>query len=189
MNRADVLKILISAMQDEDIGIFTGAGLCTEASLCRRNGNVYINNYDNVISIAIGIASSSARRVFVFCDDFYFLRNISESVQASVSRCKNIYLVILNSNTYNDVGNHPTIYKSMSAPRNLLFDMGYSVHDYKRQISNMADSSSEIRSIWDKVNGPLAVVIEVKCNDFTEMDTDFAEQKTSIEELLNFMKI
>lgn len=187
MNRIDVISILIGAMNSDDVGIFVGNSLCLEANTSGRLGNLYIISYDSAISMAVGMAMCTPKRVFVFCDDEYFLRNISETIHAAISRCKNLYVVLLNSNVYGDVGNHPTIYKSIMSPRNLLFDMGFAVHDYKRQLSNMPNPEVEIRKIWEKVAGPLAITIEVSRGYQFGTDGSTIDQKSSIESITDFV--
>jgi len=187
MNRYDVLEILLAATKNDDLCVFTGEGLCREAFNFHKQRNMYLNNYDNVISIAIGMAMCSTQRVFIFCDDFYFLKNVSETIQAAVSRCKNFYIIILNSGTYSDDGCSPTIYNSIPAPRSLLFNMGFSVHDYKRQMTIMKDPSSEIKSTWDKVKGPLAVTMEVECDYINNISLDSTHQEAYAESIKKFL--
>lgn len=186
MKRYTVVRVLTKAMEDGDIGIFIGNSICKEAFAYDRPGNLYVGNYENMISLGLGMAMCTNRRVFIFCDDAYFLRNLSEAAHIAVSKCENLYLVVLVSGNYNDVGKHPTIFKSISSPHGFLFGMGFIVHDYKRHFKNLKSPIKEIKATWRRIRGPLAVVIDV---DYVNKNTyqDYLNEKVSIERIMSFV--
>lgn len=163
MKKNSVIRTLVEAMSEEDIGIFIGDCLCVESINKDRRNNIYIRSaYDYGISIGIGIAMNTDKRVFIFCEDSYFLRNVSESIQAAVSKCRNLYIIILVSGMYNNFDSCYTVFDSIISPRGMLYNMGFMVHNYSKQLRNVEDSSDEIKAIWSKIKGPLAITVDVE---------------------------
>lgn len=186
MKRYTAVRVLTQSMVEGDVGIFVGNDICKEAFAYDRPGNLYVTDCDNALSMALGVALCSNRRVFVFCDDAYFIRNMSEACQLAVSGCENLYLVILASGIYSDVGKHPTIFRSIQSSRSMLFNMGFVVHDYKRQFKNMKNPVKEIRATWSRIRGPLAIVMDVE-HSVKKSHNGFLEQKTSISRTIDFI--
>lgn len=186
MKRYSVVRILTQSMVEGDVGVFTGDGVCKEAYAYDRPGNFYMPGHNGALSLALGMAMCSKRRIFVFCDDSYFIRNMSEACQIAVSGCENLYLVILISGTYSEVGKHPTIFKSVKSSRSMLFDMGFVVHDYKRQFQNTRNPVKEIHATWSRVRGPLAALVEVEYSIKKGLK-DVPNQKTSINKIMEFI--
>jgi hypothetical protein len=159
MKRQTVLKILISCLNDDDIAIFAGSGICREAYNYDRVGNFY-TSCDYMGAFAIGIAIGSKRRVFIFCEDEYFIKNLSEAAQMAVSRCKNLVYVVLRSGMYQDTGFQPTISADIGGLKNSMFNLGFLVHNYTDYMK-MTNPKKEIRSIWKSIRGPLAVFVDI----------------------------
>jgi len=187
MKRYSAVRILIQALSEEDVAIFIGESLSAEAFLYDRPGNVYLCDYNDCISLGLGIAMCSDKNVFIFCEDSYFIRNISESLQIGVSRCKNIFLVILISGYYLNIGKHPTITKSIMSLNGLLFNMGFMVHDYKRHFKNSKNPVKEIRAIWSKINGPMAVLLDVDSGVLKTSSESIIPYKDSLKNLSSFI--
>ena len=59
------------------------------------------------------------------------------------------------------IPNMPTIFDSLIAPKGMLFNMGFIVHNYDNQF-NISKSSKEIKAIWSKAKGPLAAFVSVQ---------------------------
>ncbi len=187
MKRYSVTRILNGALEKGDVGIFAGDDVCKEAFAYHREGNLYLPDDEGVFSLGLGLAMNTLRRVFIFCDDAYFLRNMGEILHIAASKCRNIFVVILVSGVYSGSAKHPTIFKSIHSPIGMLFNMGFMVHDYKRHFKNSRNPIKEIRAIWQKVRGPLAVVIEVeystKC--FSE---DYPTEEKSLADIICFIQ-
>lgn len=161
MKRNSVIRILSKAMEEGDVGIFIGKGVCGEAFLYDRKGNLYVSETDNILSLGLGIAMCSKRRVFIFCEDSYFLNNLADASHIAVSKCNNIFIVLLVTGIYTDIGNHPTIFNSLSAPKAMLYNMGFIIHNYTRQFKNSRNPIKEINAIWSRAKGPLVATVEV----------------------------
>ena len=186
MKRYSVIRVFNKILSDNDIGIFIGDGICREAFQHDRNGNFYAAEYDGMLSFSLGIAMGVSDRVFVFCDDSYFIRNVSEAMHIAVSKCSNIFLIILVSGYYMDVDKIPTIYKSIVAPSNMIFDMGFLTHNYTRHFNKIKNPQKEIDSILNKTRGPMAGIIDV---DFglKKFDSNFLNLNDSAERLNKFI--
>jgi hypothetical protein len=187
MKRYSVIRVLNGAMEKGDVGIFIGDDICREAFANSREGNLYLPNDEGVFSLGLGIAMSTSKRIFIFCDDAYFLRNMGEVLHIAASKCRNVYIVVLVSGVYYGNAKHPTIFKSIHSPIGMLFNMGFIVHDYKRHFKNSRNPVKEIRAIWQRSKGPLAVIIEVENSTKIFPDNYPAEEK-SLSDVMNFIQ-
>jgi hypothetical protein len=187
MKRYSVVRILNGAMEKGDVGIFIGSDICSEAFAYHREGNLYLPYDEGIFSLGLGMAMNTLRRVFIFCDDAYFLKNMGEVLHIAASRCRNIYIVVLVSGTYSGNAKHPTIFKSIHSPVGMLFNMGFMVHDYKRHFKNSRNPVKEIRSIWQKAIGPLAVIIEIE-NSTKVFPDDYPTEEKSLADIMSFIQ-
>ena len=161
MKRKTAVKTILDCLQDNDIVIFLGAGLCKEAYNYDRDGNLYIkDNSCSGLSIALGIAMNTNKRVFIFCNDSDLLKNISCMLNISISRCKNIFMVILNSGRYQESGGQFTIFDSISTPKNILFSMGFTVFEYTNYLKSK-NSLKELKQLIDRSIGPVVSFIKI----------------------------
>lgn len=186
MKRFTAVRVLTKSMGEGDVGIFIGEGICKEAYAYDREGNLYLPAYEGNLSMALGVALCTNRRVFVYCDDDYFLRNLSDAAHIAISKCENLYMVVLVSGYYNNVGKHPTIYSSLRAPHAILFNMGFIVHNYGRQFKNLKNPINEIKATWGRIRGPLAVVLDVEYGTKSTYSEVMGEQD-SIKRVLRFI--
>ena len=186
MKRYGMVKLFSGAMEDGDVGIFIGDNLCKEAYVCHRPGNLYLPTYDNAFSLGLGIAMNTKRRVFIFCDDTYLLKNMTEVFHIGVSKCKNIFIVTFISGTYYDNVKHPTIFKGIRSIIGVMFNIGFSVHDYKLHFKNIRNPIKEIKSTWKRIIGPLAVVAEPE-GGIKLFSDNFPSEEKSLYSIINFI--
>jgi hypothetical protein len=186
MKRHGMVKLFNTTMDNGDIGIFIGDSLCKEAYSCHRPGNLYLSSYDDVFSLGLGIAMNNDRRVFIFCDDTYLLKNMTDVFHIGVSKCKNIFIVIFISGTYSESIKNPTIFKSVRSIIGVLFNIGFSVHDYKLHFKNIRNPVKEIKSAWKNIIGPLIVVAEPE-NGIKLFSDFFPAEKESLLNIIDFI--
>ena len=161
MKRKTVIKTILSFIKGNDVAIFLGAGLSKEAYKYDRDGNFYIqDNNSNGLAIALGIAMNTDKRVFVFCNDSDLLKNISYMLSIAVSNCKNIFVIILNSGKYQESGGQSTIFDGISAPKSVLFSIGFLVFDYTNYLRNKT-STKELGQLIERNIGPIAIFIKI----------------------------
>jgi len=139
-----------------------------------------------MLSLSLGMAMCTNRRVFIFCNDSYFIRNMSEIAHMAVSRCQNIYLVVMVSGYYMDIGNLPTIYNSITAPQNVMFNMGFIVHNYTRHFKGLKNPTKEINAIWKKSKGPLAGVLNIEFG-LKKIESNYPSVQESLDAIQTFM--
>jgi hypothetical protein len=187
MRRYSVIRILTGALEKGDVSIFIGDDVCSETFAYHREGNLYLSHDEGVFSIGLGIAMNTTKRVFIFCDDAYFLKNMGEVLHIAASKCRNIFIVILVSGVYPGDAMHPTIFKSINSPIGMLFNMGFIVHDYKRHFKNSRNPVKEIRAIWQKTRGPIAVIVEVESNNKV-FPNDYPIEEKSLFDIIHFIQ-
>ena len=161
MKSKKVIQTMLSCIKDNDVVIFSGDELCKEAYEYYRDGNFYIrDNNCNGLSLALGIAMNTNKRVFVFCTDSDLIKNISYMLNIAVSKCKNIFVVILVSGKYQVSGGQVNIFDSISSPKNLLFSMGFLVFDYTFHLKNKG-TVKELKQLIERSIGPVVSIIKV----------------------------
>lgn len=170
MKSFGVIRTFSKAVEEGDLCVFIGDQLCKEANYYDRYGNLYLTDCCNAISVGLGIALNTTRRVFIFCFDDYALANIHDLIQVSVSKIKNIYIIILCSGEYSSVGKYPTLLGSINSFHGMLFNIGFTVHDYSRYFDNQQGLHREFRDIWERIRGPMVVIVKIE--HFIKKDLD-----------------
>lgn len=159
MIRFDVVKDMVSLLGDDCISIFFGKGLCREAYEDDKKNNFYIESEFVSPSFALGVALGTEKRVFAFIDDSMFISNIGDLFQSAVSKCRNLFFVVVISGYYQDKNYMPTIFKDITAPKGILFNMGFLVHDYTNYLKK--SEKYKLSDFLKKTNGPVAIMITV----------------------------
>ena len=180
MKRLKIIKLFSSYLRDSDLAIFAGGGICKEACLYDRPGNFYSEDETGIVlSLALGIAMNTDKRVFIFCDDYYFIKNLGASIHIAVSRCKNVFIVVLVSGIYQDRGKNPTIFDSISAYKTMLFGAGFLINDYTKHFSTVS-SSKGAQNLLKTLYGPVFISIHVG----SEISEEVGEINLTVEERL-----
>jgi len=184
MKRFTVVKEFLNALGDSDVAIFSGKELNKEAFEYDREGNFYVADNELTMALALGVAISTDKKVFVFCNDCDFIRDLSSIVQMSISKCRNIFCVILNSGIYQEEGGQPTLLNSMYSPKGIVFNTGMIVHDFTPLFKNKT-SLKELKNTVRGLKGPLSVFIGVDkglkkdLNDVNISETDLRKRISS----------
>ena len=96
MKRYDVLKEFIKRLRNDDIAIFAGKEMSKEAFQYDREGNFYVSSTHSIApALAMGLASGTSKRIFVFSGEGTFLREAGTAIQMFASRLVNLFYVIL----------------------------------------------------------------------------------------------
>lgn len=161
MKRFTGVRILTQSMLDCDVGIFVGEGICREAAPYLGEGSYmfFPDSEDNIISMVLGMAIGTDKRVFLFCEDNYMIRNISELMQVGIAKPRNLFLVLFTSGEYPGVPDTPNIFASANSRHGTLYELGFLVHDYKNQFKFSRNPITFVKQTWDRVRGPLAVIM------------------------------
>lgn len=164
MRRYTAVRVLTQAMESSDLAIYIGENVCKEAYPYKQHENnlYFTDEIDGLISFALGIAMGTLKRVFVYCEDQYFIRNISEFIQVGVSKCKNFIMVLLVSGSYTSINGAPTIFDAVGSQHGVLFNCGTLVHDYTRFFKLHKNPVKHIREFWSRTRGPLSILLRVE---------------------------
>ena len=188
MKRQNIIKLFSSYLKENDLAIFAGNNICKEAFLYDRKGNFYVEDEIGIgLSLALGMAMCTDKRVFIFCDDYYFLKELSSSVHIALSRCKNIFLIVLVSGEYqHSSGHNPTIFNEINAPKTVLFGMGFIINDYTKHFSNV-HSAKEVKNILKSLYGPIAIVIYVDLGENKKVGEIILTNEERVGRLITFL--
>lgn len=179
MKRYTVIKNFINSVKENDVVIFSGKEMCKEAYQYDRPGNFYIErSFGAAASIALGMAMCTEKRIFVFIGEGDLLRELAVTSQISASGCSNIFLVVLDNNTYQSAGKLPNIMYSMKSKRGVMYNMGLIVFDFtvylrKKEFKKMRDFMANLR-------GPVVLFFDVDTGikkDLPEIDISEEDQK------------
>lgn len=186
MKRFTAVRKLLDMLKENDVVIFNGLELCKEAYEYDKPGYFYINNNVSLaLPFALGIALSTDKRVFVFTGEGDLLRDLSSIAQMAVSKCKNIFLIILDNGVYQSVGNLPHIFEGLSSKKGFVYNLGCFTHDFTSRIKG--NYSKEIRGAIDRIRGPMTIFIEVEKDikkDLKDIDISFEDQTKRLMEFI-----
>lgn len=161
MKRYKVIKDFLSCLKENDIAIFAGKDLSLEAYEYDREGNFYVLDSPGVASsVALGIAMNTRKRVFIFAGDGECLMELGAYAQSAVSKCKNIFCVILDNDSYQAAGGPPTIFRSINSMTGVLFNFGFLFQNYTKHFTGKMPLKLMTQKIGNLV-GPVAILIEV----------------------------
>ena len=160
MKRYSAIKNFVGLLKDNDIAIFSGQDMCKEAYQYNKPVYFYINDTFGIsISFALGIALSTDKRVFVFVGEGDLLRELAVLGQVAVSKCKNMFVIILDNGVYQYSGNQPNIFSSFMSKKGFIYNLGCFVHDFTLHFKNKY--FIEIQSAVDRIRGPMIILIDV----------------------------
>lgn len=169
MRRRTAINSIVKYLSDKDICLFCGRSLCLYGYQTEYPVSYYIYDVNGVaLSIGLGIAINTNKRVFCFIDDSELLYNIDIIQQIGVSKLKNIFIIVVKSGRYMDDGKHPTIFDSISSPRGIFLNSGFIVHDYTKYINNK--NFKTMSNVLSRIVGPL--VIFVSTDNYYDFDYD-----------------
>lgn len=161
MKRFTAVRILTQALNDSDVAIYIGRDICKEAAPYIEGPNTvfFDDGVDYLISFALGLTMATDKKVFIFCEDQYFIRNMSELMQAGVSKCKNLFFILFVNGRYTSVDSAPLIFDSVNSRHGILYNMGFLVHDYTKHFKNTRNPIKDIREFWRRARGPVTILL------------------------------
>ena len=189
MNRNNFIKQYISFLTKKDIIVFAGKSVCQESLKYTGLNTLCIDdNYGYGMSMVLGIAMGTKKRVYLICDDYYLLKDLGAVTHFGLSKMKNLFIIIIVNGYYPFVDNMPTITESIPNIKGLLFSSGFTINDYTRHFKTQA-TSKIIKSLLLSMKGPLAVFMcPDKANEvpkhYTEFDYNITNQITELKKIL-----
>jgi hypothetical protein len=157
MNKNNFIKQYISFLTKKDIVVFAGKSTCQE-SLKYTDLNILCVDDDcgYGMSLVLGIAMGTKKRVYLVCDDHYLLKDLGAVTHLGLSKMKNLFVIIIVNGSYPFVDNMPTITESIPNIKGLLFSSGFTINDYTRHFKTQATSKT-VKSLLVSMKGPLAI--------------------------------
>jgi len=160
MKRFSAIKSFTNLLKNNDIVIFSGKDMCAEAYQYDKPGYFYIDDTFGIsISFALGVALSTDKRVFVFVGEGDLLRELAVLGQVAVSKCKNMFVIILDNGVYQSSGGQPNIFSSFMSKKGFIYNLGCLVHDFTFHFKNKY--FVEIKSAVDRIRGPMIILVDV----------------------------
>jgi len=174
-----VIQYYDYVLNDDDVVLYLGNNVCNEAGHGNLEGRVYFKDESvDYFSIAIGLATTTTKRIVVMFEDYYLLRYFNTLLQASVSKLNNLFLVLLTTNSYINSINQPTIFNYLKSSKGILFEAGFLIHTYTKFFKNKTMLEG-LKNTYNRISGPAIGVIDVENNTLSgnTNDDDFNVKK------------
>lgn len=192
MNRKKVMAGVKDFIPETDIIFCVGASLVSESCFSKGENIFYhYNDRSDVLSIAIGLAMSTKKRVIVIMEDHYMLRYLNSIAQASVSKCRNLFFFVILTNVYSNSTTQSTITESFRNISGTMFNLGFFAYNYSSYLKNKADVR-KLKNIFSTARGPFVSFIavddqklyssDIKTNDIDGFKEHIATVLPEIEE-------
>jgi hypothetical protein len=162
MKLQPALKTTIANLLADDIIVLVGNTICKEAIKFKSNNIFYFYGPSAMgLSFSLGLAMHSSKRVFVFCSDDIIVSELNSVLQASMSGCNNLFILLFISGEYQAVGKINTLYKSIKSTYGLFFNMGILVNNYTHLFEEIKYNKNILKNMLSNIKGPLISFIEV----------------------------
>jgi len=159
--RKKALSYIDFLFSSNDIIIFIGKTVCSEVDAVDRKGILcFTDDSVNYLSVALGIAMTTNKRVLVVCEDYTILRYFSSILQIASSGCTNLFFIVLVTGEYTYSGGQPTIFGRLRSPKGMLFNSGMLTHDYNSYFKNKT-TVKNLRNILDRTMGPVIGLLNI----------------------------
>jgi len=163
MTRKKVLTGIKELIASTDVVFCIGSSLCKESPIYNE-GTLYVNNdHIDMFAVALGVAMATDKRVIVVAEDAYFLRYFNSILQASVSKCMNLFFIILVTDFYDSKVKQSTITKAFRSVKGMLFNTGMMTHEYSVYFNNK-NSVSTLKNIILNTIGPAVGLVNITNN-------------------------
>ncbi len=152
---------LEKVISDDAIVMCVGERLCGENRFVKKKGLICCVDISfDYLSIALGIAIGTEKRVVILCEDNYLLKHLNSICQIGISECTNLYVLTFRTNTYSSTIKHKTLTDAVRSIKGVLFNFGVLVHEYTPYFKDNY-SIKNLIPIFDKSLGPLVAMIDV----------------------------
>lgn len=160
MKRYTIVKKFSESFKESDVVIITGEELCKEFYEYDRPGNFYLDkSFGLAISFATGLSMCTDKRVFVFTGEGDLIREFASVPHAAVSKCKNLFITVLNNGIYENCGAMPNIFNEFSSPHVAFFQFGFTTYNLTDYVKN--SKKDQFKNFLDRNIGPMALLIKV----------------------------
>lgn len=150
----------------DDIVIYVGKDIINIISEETRNafGTLLVEDVElDFISVATGIAANTEKRIVLVCDDNYLLKHYSSLIQATVSRCNNLFFMLIVTKNYTYDMQQTNLFDSVSSVKGSVFALGFLTHIHTRFFKNKV-MFKKLKQMYSNFVGPAVGIIEVNNN-------------------------
>jgi hypothetical protein len=167
MTRKKAMNTIMELITDPDIVFVSGSEIYGE--LTNKENVMYVESMIDPISLVLGVAVTTKRKVVLVIDDNNLLKFMNSLVQVIASKQKNIYIIVINTDYYIHNIRQPNLFNSIRAFKGLVFNMGFLVQDYTAYFETK-NSTNKISRIFKDSIGPLISVVRVDNNRIYSKD-------------------
>jgi thiamine pyrophosphate-dependent acetolactate synthase large subunit-like protein len=187
MKRYTVIKHLLELLHENDILIFSGEEICKEAYVHHKDNHFYVNDstVSAAIPVALGIAMCTDKRVFVFAGEGEMLRELGVLAQIGASKCRNMFLVLLDNGCYQSAGGYPNIFENVLSKKGLIFNSNMKVSTFTRHFKDKR--FKQLKNRFERLMGPSTILMTVDKGikkNLPCLDIDLIEQRDRISKMI-----
>jgi thiamine pyrophosphate-dependent acetolactate synthase large subunit-like protein len=186
MKRYTIVKHIISLLHENDILIFSGKELCKEAYAYHNDNHFYIEDSMGVAApFGLGIAMCTDKRVFVFLGEGELLRELGVLSQIGASKCRNMFLILLDNGCYQSVGGFPSVFDSLLSKKGFIYNANVKVVTFTKHFKDK--DIKRLRNRFPRLVGPLVILMDVDKGikkNLSDVDLDVDEQRENIIKLV-----
>jgi hypothetical protein len=154
-----VLDTFADCIEEDAVIIIAGKFLCGVPNKFNDQSVLYLPEFSSALSVAIGSANATDKRVVLFCEDELLTKDFGSIIQAAASKCDNLYYVVLLNEKRRDSMTY-SVAAALNSLKGAVFHLGFTVHNYTPHFEQ-GIAKKEIRVIWQKVYGPFMAFVDV----------------------------
>jgi len=190
MTRKKILNGIAALVFDTDIVFCIGNTLCREAPKFTETTVFLGDNFTDFFSVITGVAMTTDKRVLVIVEDQYLLRYFNSILQAAVSKCTNLFIIVVVTSLYEALVTQPNLFKALRSIKGILFNSGMLTHEYTRYLETKA-SIKQLKDIYYNTMGPVVGLVAVSSNRLYNINSDsiFTEELDTISEFIQNKEI
>lgn len=184
MNKNNFIKQYMSFLTQKDVVVLAGKSICQESSNYVNSETFrFDDDYGYGMSLALGMAMGTNKRVYIICDDYYLLKDLCTVAHMGISKLSNLFIVIIVTGYYPFTKNMPTIATSLPNIKGLLFSSGFTIHDYTAHFKTQVTAKA-IKSWITTSRGPLAVFMYPDKTKETYKQTNEPDRGITFEQII-----
>jgi len=163
MTRNKVLKQLALLLEEDNVIFYIGKYICREC-VFKTEGTLFIEDeYMDGISLALGVAMGTEKKVIVVLEDKYLLQYLNSMTQVAISKCTNLFFLCLKTDRYCPTIQQNTVTNSLRAFSGILFNMGMLAHNYSKYFETITDIK-KLKNIYLSTIGPVIGIVSISNN-------------------------
>jgi len=161
MDRKKALGYLELVVSENDVLVLVGPTISISYSNNESSNTILLmDECIDYFSVILGLSIVVDKRFFLVCEDRYLLRHFGTLLQIAVSKCKNIFIIVMATEEHCECTNMPTIYKGIRSMKGVIFNLGILSHDYTAYLKNKA-TAKQLSDILNSTIGPVIGLVNI----------------------------